>query len=224
MDRHVQRQLLRPRSRRSGSPIRSSSFDGCRRHADTVTATIGGYASDMDNPDVRDARCLRVPGVVIATLTGSRCGQQPRTGSSRRRRSVVSSHAVDRRSPRSASIPVGARGPSSFVDFHTRTGLAAYWYSSGGAADYSKTTGTDHRRSGSDPIRRLSPPRPLAPAVTTIPAATPRPTTVVSCGGPDAPPAPPGRAPAPGSAARRGPIRPVPPAVRALLARSHPAA
>lgn len=100
----------------------------------TVTATLGGYETSMDDPSAF-ASITPVQNVVIASLTGV---QVSATGFT-----VTPDYlgkTVDVRGG-SAQVTTGANAgafPQSFVDFQTRTGQQSYWYSSGGAADARK--------------------------------------------------------------------------------------
>lgn len=101
----------------------------------TVTATLGGYGTSMDDPDKFES-LTPVPDVVIATLTGV---DVTPTGFS-----VTPDYLG-----RTVTVPAGSVAqvtggafsgafPQSFVDFQIVTGQGSYWYSSGGAADSRK--------------------------------------------------------------------------------------
>jgi hypothetical protein len=102
----------------------------------TVTATVGGYGTSMDDPDLFET-LTPVEDVVIATLTGVEVdadgftvtpdylGRTVDTGSS---------------SPQVTTGPNFGAFPQSFVDFQQLTGQGPYWYSTGGAADSRKPT------------------------------------------------------------------------------------
>lgn len=99
-----------------------------------VTATMGGYASSIDNPDVREL-ADPVPGVVIATLSGV---------DARNRSGFVATPAYagvqveSAESPQIRVYPGWGSWPVPFVEFMTDIGLGPYWYTSGGAADVRK--------------------------------------------------------------------------------------
>lgn len=100
----------------------------------TVTATLGGYGTSMDDPD-KFEQLTDAPDVVIATLTGV---QVTSTGFT-----VTPDYlgkTVDVRGGTAQSTSGANFGsfPQSFVDFQTLTGQQSYWYSSGGAADARK--------------------------------------------------------------------------------------
>ena len=99
-----------------------------------ITATVGGYISSIDNPDVRE---LAVPrdGVVIAELRG--VGSRNADGfiATPLYPGVVyeSSEA-----PQSRFYDGWGAWPTPLIDYMSELGLGAYWYSSGGAADARK--------------------------------------------------------------------------------------
>jgi hypothetical protein len=71
--------------------------------------------------------------------------------------------------------------PQSFVDFHRKTGLGSYWYSSGGAADPHKVAApiVVTVTSESDPAAE---PEPAAPGAGTPPPAGPAPASPAVAG------------------------------------------
>jgi hypothetical protein len=99
-----------------------------------VTATVGGYASSIDDPDVREL-IDPIPGVTIATLTG--VGSANRTGfvTTPTYAGVAYDNAE---APQIRSFPGWGSWPVSFVQAMERLGLGPYWYTSGGAADTRK--------------------------------------------------------------------------------------
>ena len=99
-----------------------------------ITATVGGYMSSIDNPDVRE---LAVPrdGVVIAELRG--------VGSRNSDGFVVTPLYAgvvyeSSEAPQSRFYDGWGAWPLPLIDYMTDLGLGAYWYSSGGAADARK--------------------------------------------------------------------------------------
>lgn len=100
----------------------------------TLTATLGGYGTSMDDPTLFES-ITPVPGVVVATLTGV---QVTATGF------TVAPDYLGKAVDTGAGTPQVTTGtsfgafPQSFVDFQVRTGQGSYWYSSGGAADARK--------------------------------------------------------------------------------------
>ncbi|WP_418058141.1 HtaA domain-containing protein [Pimelobacter simplex] len=102
----------------------------------TLTADLDGYGSSQADPNQRTPLDA-VPGVRIATfdaLTIDPAGKVAVT---------PAYDGVEVALPASAT-PQHRTGagwgawPQAFVDFHLATGLASYWYSSGGAADVHK--------------------------------------------------------------------------------------
>lgn len=100
----------------------------------TVTATLGGYRTSMDDTSLFES-ITPAENVVIATLTGvdvtatgftvtpDYLGKTVNTGSG---------------TPQVTTGPNFGAFPQSFVDFQVQTGQSSYWYSSGGAADARK--------------------------------------------------------------------------------------
>jgi hypothetical protein len=99
-----------------------------------VTATIGGYSSSIENPEVREL-IDPIPGVVIANLSGVESDN--RTG-------LVATPAYtgvaydSAEAPQIRAFPGWGSWPVSFVQAMERLGLGPYWYTSGGAADVRK--------------------------------------------------------------------------------------
>ena len=101
----------------------------------TVTATLGGYGTSMDDPD-KFENLTPATDVVIATLTGVDVTPTGFTVTPDYlgRTVTVPSGSV-------AQVTTGANAgafPQSFIDFQVKTGQGSYWYSSGGAADSRK--------------------------------------------------------------------------------------
>jgi hypothetical protein len=101
----------------------------------TITATLAGYKGQIGSADVEPI--APVPGVVIADLRGVGSGNPtgfvvtPRYGD-------VTYNAPGGVAPQNRTTAGWGAWPKSFVDFHVKTGLSSYWYSSGGAADEKK--------------------------------------------------------------------------------------
>ena len=111
-------------------PVLTIGADG----AGNVTATIGGYSSSIENPDVREL-IDPIPGVVIATLAG--VGSANRTGFVAT--PTYTGVAYDSaEAPQIRAFPGWGSWPVSFVQAMERLGLGPYWYTSGGAADVRK--------------------------------------------------------------------------------------
>ncbi len=109
-----------------------------------LTATVGGFASDQEDPDVRVALADRA-NVVLAEFPNFYGGGSIATGNTSAapkylgRSVTVPAEGV----PQQALFPgfndsFWGAWPQSFVDFQQQTGLGAYWYTSGGFADQHK--------------------------------------------------------------------------------------
>lgn len=101
----------------------------------TVTATLGGYGTSMDDPDKFESLTPETD-VVVATLTGV---DVTPTGFTVTPEYLGRTVTVPEGSV--AQVTGGATSgafPQSFVDFQIKTGQGPYWYSSGGAADARK--------------------------------------------------------------------------------------
>jgi hypothetical protein len=104
----------------------------------TITATMGGYASDINEPDVR-VPLTPQSNVVIATLSGVSSANT--TGFTTTPVYSGVEYDVDPESgqaPQNRVNPGWGSWPTSFVDFQMQTGLGSYWYSSGGSIDVRK--------------------------------------------------------------------------------------
>jgi hypothetical protein len=99
----------------------------------TLTATLSGYSSSQADPDARTP-IAPVAGVTLATFTGGRI--DPSAPST-----ITPNYAGVETELPAGQVQQVRTGegwgawPQSFVDFHLKTGLGSYWYSSGGAAD-----------------------------------------------------------------------------------------
>jgi hypothetical protein len=100
-----------------------------------LVATLGGFASDIDNPLVR-APLDPVPGIVVATFSGV----DLRSGGSVTVTPDYAGVTYESTETPQLRIPGTAWGswPASFVDFHVLSGLSGYWYTTGGLADVRK--------------------------------------------------------------------------------------
>lgn len=112
----------------------------------TVKADVGGYASSMANPNVKEPLPPRTD-VVVATVTGADVS----SGTGVTITPVyqgVDYFPLDTNGVRTATsaIPASAKAndpkwgawPTEFVDFQYATGLSTYWHTSGGSADPKK--------------------------------------------------------------------------------------
>lgn len=101
-----------------------------------LVADMSGYASSQANPNERSP-LAPVAGVTVATFSGLALDPAGRL-------TVAPDYAgVEVALP--GSVPPQSRDgegwgawPQAFVDFHVATGLASYWYTSGGVADRAK--------------------------------------------------------------------------------------
>jgi hypothetical protein len=100
----------------------------------TVTATLGGYGTSMDDPDKFES-LTPVQDVVIATLTGIDVDADGFTATPEYLGKTVNPGTG---SPQVTTGPNAGAFPQPFVDFQVLTGQGPYWYSTGGAADARK--------------------------------------------------------------------------------------
>lgn len=100
-----------------------------------VVGTLGGYASSMENPMVKELMDP-VPNVVIADLGGADAGASGFTVTPDY--AGVTYDAPEGGTPQNRSTTGWGSWPTSFVDFHVDSGLGSYWYTSGGGADPKK--------------------------------------------------------------------------------------
>jgi hypothetical protein len=118
----------------ASDPVLTVGADGSAR----LTATAGGFGTDM--ADQSKWERLDPTTIVLADLRGVDVGADDRGVSALPAylgvpvRAPAGSVEQDRRSAGWGAFP------QSFVDFQGKTGQAAYWYSSGGAADARKPT------------------------------------------------------------------------------------
>ena len=114
------------------NPVVTVAADGTGQ----IVATLGGFASSIDNPFEKEPMDP-VSGIVVADLAG--------VGSANEDGFVtiplyegVEIEAPEGFSPQNRSTPGWGSWPESFVDFHFETGLSSYWYHSGGGTDPKK--------------------------------------------------------------------------------------
>lgn len=155
----------------------------------SITATVGGYSSSIDNPDVREL-ITPIPGVEIATLRGVDSSNLD---------GFVTTPVYDgvevevAESPQIRAFPGWGSWPVSYIRAMEQLGLASYWYSSGGAADARKppaelsvaygtgtapTTTTTNAPSTTAPGSTTT--TPGSSSTTTTPTTTPTSTTTTS--------------------------------------------
>ncbi|MCS5722694.1 fibronectin type III domain-containing protein [Herbiconiux sp. CPCC 203407] len=100
----------------------------------TLTATTGGFGTDMD--DLTKWQPLPERSVTLATFSGVQVGADGFTVNPDYR--GVRAALPAGQTPQTTSGPDWGSFPQSFVEFQMETGQAAYWYSSGGIADGAK--------------------------------------------------------------------------------------
>jgi hypothetical protein len=101
----------------------------------TVTATLGGYGTSMDEPD-KFENLTPVPDVTVATLKNVDVDADGFTVTPEYAGVEVATDASI--TPQNRTNTGWGAFPQSFVDFQTKTGQGPYWYSSGGSADSRK--------------------------------------------------------------------------------------
>jgi hypothetical protein len=157
----------------------------------TITATVGGYASSIDDPDVREL-IEPIPGVEIATLRGVQGANLDGFVAT----PVFDGVQVDAtESPQIRVLPGWGSWPVSHVRAMERLGLGAFWYTTGGAADVRKPAApvVVAYGTGTAPTTTTAPPTtvpPTTPPPTTVPPTSAAPTTVPTPGGVDVPTSP----------------------------------
>ena len=130
----------------------------------TLSATVAGYASSLENPDVRQ-EVPPIPGVVIARFRTTGTGPGPMTVPPEYLGVRYESTAA----PQVRTTPSWGAWPPAMVAAMERTGTAAYWYSTGSSSDTRKVPAPITFSSGS----------PTGPT-TTVPTTTTAPTTAPS--------------------------------------------
>lgn len=109
----------------------------------TLTATMGGFASDISDPSVR-VPLPATPGVVVAELPDVWASGSPSTGIVDAPTAYVGNAVTvpAGATPQAAQSPSNqaywGAWPQSFVDFQQDTGLGSYWYTSASAVDPKK--------------------------------------------------------------------------------------
>lgn len=109
----------------------------------TITATMGGFASDIATPEVRTP-LPATPNVVVAEIPNVYASGAIATGFTNAptayRGTAVTVPAGG--TPQVAQSPANqafwGSWPQSFVNFQQATGLGSFWYTSGGAVDPKK--------------------------------------------------------------------------------------
>lgn len=107
-----------------------------------LTATMGGFASSLDNPEVRTP-LTPVANVEFATIPNAFAGGSTATGFTR-----PTAYLNTTITPPSGAAPQVAKTttnqsywgswPQSFVNFQNQTGLVSFWYTSGSSLDAKK--------------------------------------------------------------------------------------
>jgi hypothetical protein len=100
----------------------------------TLTATVGGFGTDMEN--LAKWQPITERSVTLAVLRGVQVGPEGFTVTPDYRGVTVALPAGQTQQVRSGEN--WGAFPQDFVDFQTETGQAAYWFSSGGQADAAK--------------------------------------------------------------------------------------
>jgi hypothetical protein len=152
----------------------------------SVTATVGGYASSIDDPDQRDL-IEPIPGVEIATLRGVDGANLDGFVVTPEFEGVEIEGAEG---PQIRVLPGWGSWPASHVRAMERLGLGAFWYTTGGAADARKPaapvvvaygTGTAPTTTSTTPGSTTSPPTTVAPT-TVAPTTAPPITAPITAG------------------------------------------
>lgn len=107
----------------------------------TLTATMGGFASDIGDPSTRTP-LPETPGVVVAEFADVYASGDLNTGftspTSYLGRSVTTLPGAPQLPQTPANAAFWGSWPQSFVDFQNDTGLGPFWYTSGGLVDPKK--------------------------------------------------------------------------------------
>ena len=99
----------------------------------TLSATVAGYASSLENPDVRQ-EVPPIPGVVIARFRTTGTGPGPMTVTP----DYLGVRYESTATPQVRTTPSWGAWPPAMVAAMERTGTAAYWYSTGSSSDTRK--------------------------------------------------------------------------------------
>jgi hypothetical protein len=106
-----------------------------------LTATLGGFASSLDDPDVRTP-LAPTANVVLAEIADAWRGGSVSTGFTSATKYLGTTVTTPADAPQvlrtTANTAYWGSWPQSFVNFQNATGLGTYWYTSGGAADAKK--------------------------------------------------------------------------------------
>jgi len=103
-----------------------------------IVATVFGYASSMENPEVKEP-LPPAPGIVVADLSNVASGNELGFTVTPDYAGVeYEPPAGSGGTPQNRTTPGWGSWPESFVDYHYETGLSSYWYHSGGGADPKK--------------------------------------------------------------------------------------
>lgn len=99
----------------------------------TLAADLSGYASSQANPNEREP-LAPVADVTVATFSGVEVDPAGTLTVAPDYTGVEVTVPVPYAAQNRTAVGWGA-WPQPFVDFHAKTGLSSYWYSSGGSAD-----------------------------------------------------------------------------------------
>lgn len=102
-----------------------------------VVATVFGYQSSMDNPEVKEPLEPEL-GVTLADLSGVSLAADGFTVTPDYAGITYDPPAGSGGAPQNRTTPGWGSWPKSFIDYHYLTGLSSYWYHSGSAADPKK--------------------------------------------------------------------------------------
>ncbi|MFN7968497.1 MAG: hypothetical protein U0P47_04100 [Acidimicrobiales bacterium] len=138
----------------------------------TLSATVAGYASSLENPDVRQ-EVPPIPGVVIARFRTTGTGPGPMTVTP----DYLGVRYESTATPQVRTTPSWGAWPPAMVAAMERTGTAAYWYSTGSSSDTRKVPAPITFSSGSPTGPTTTAPTTTAPTTTTPPTTAPSNTT-----------------------------------------------
>ena len=138
----------------------------------TLSATVAGYASSLENPDVRQ-EVPPIPGVVIARFRTTGTGPGPMTVTP----DYLGVRYESTAAPQVRTTPSWGAWPPAMVAAMERTGTAAYWYSTGSSSDTRKVPTPITFSSGSPTGPTTTAPTTTAPTTTTPPTTAPSNTT-----------------------------------------------
>jgi hypothetical protein len=141
----------------------------------TLSATVAGFASSLDDPDVREAT-PPIPGVVIARFDASAGGVPGFTATPHY--SGVTYESVD--NPQVRGTATWGAWPNELIAAMDRTGTGAYWYSTGSAADPRKAPSPITVSFGPMAAPSTTTTVPTTSTPTTTPSTTPNTTTTTT--------------------------------------------